>query len=420
MRNRPEASAEGMGRWRVMPDRRGAVTLLVALALPVMMGVLGLGIDISYWAMTRLDMQRIADVAAVAGVARYGATLQAADALNVAASVAELNGLPAGTRGGDGATTLTDRAGAYAATISFAAPGTLTVTIVKDAPRLFSALFLTVGTQPVSARAVARLMPRAHGGAACLLALSGAREAVLDDGASLLMPGCDLRANGALSVDAVSTVNVANLVAGATIGPDGAGVCALLTCVAYAAQMADPYHDLYGSLLHAPQNSVNLPVGQTMLVPPPAGTGYAWQPDGGSYTLAPGLYYINGDFSVAAGMTLSGTGVTIIVNGNIAIDGNASLHLSAPATGATAGLLLAATGGVVQFTGGAATELTGAVYAPDASLIIDGDNSAAADCVYAVAASVTLNGGASFVDRDCRAAGMTPILDLSGVASLVE
>ncbi|MBB2172071.1 pilus assembly protein TadG-related protein [Gluconacetobacter asukensis] len=43
------------------------MALLVALALPVLMGVLGLGIDVSYWAMTRLELQRVADIAAVAG-----------------------------------------------------------------------------------------------------------------------------------------------------------------------------------------------------------------------------------------------------------------------------------------------------------------------------------------------------------------
>ncbi|GAA4476184.1 hypothetical protein [Gluconacetobacter asukensis] len=354
------------------------------------------------------------------GVARYGARGQAADALDTAAAVAELNGLPAGTRSGDGATTLTDSAGAYVATITFAPPAILTVTIVKEAPRLFSALFLTSGTQPVSARAVARLMPRAHGGTACILALSGMGETVLDDGASLSMPGCDLRTNGMLTLGTEAAIDVANLVAGGTIGPDGNSVCSALTCVQHAAQAADPYADLYGALLGVPPHSVTLPLGQTMLGPPPTGVAYAWQPDGGAYTLAPGVYYINGDFRVNAGTTLSGTGVTIIANGNVVIDGAASLHLTAPTTGASAGLLFASTGGLFQFTGGATTTLTGAIYAPDANLIIDGDNGAAGDCVYAVAAFVTLKGSARFADGDCEAVGMMPIHDLSGVASLVE
>lgn len=413
----PEAA--GKSRW-ILSDRHGAVALLVALALPVLMGVLGLGIDVSYWAMTRLELQRIADIAAVAGVARYGASGQAADALDTAAAVAELNGLPAGTRGGDGATTLTDSAGAYVATIAFVPPATITVTIVKEAPRLFSALFLTSGTQPVSARAVARLMPRAHGGNACILALSGMGETVLDDGASLSMPECDLRTNGVLTLGTEAAIDVANLIAGGTIGADGNNACSALTCVQHAAQKADPYADLYGALLGVPSRSVNLPPGQTMLTPPPTGVAYAWQPDGGAYTLAPGVYYINGDFRVNAGTALSGTGVTIIVNGNIAIDGTASLHLVAPATGATAGLLFASTGRLFQFTGGAATTLTGTIYAPGANLVIDGDNGAAGDCVYAVAAFVTLKGGALFADGDCAAAGMMPIHDLLGVASLVE
>ncbi|GBQ29000.1 TadE family protein [Gluconacetobacter sacchari DSM 12717] len=408
------------GRGKGGRRSRGSVTLLVALALPALLAVLGLGIDIAYWAMTRQEVQRIADLAALAGVARYGAGGQASEALNVAASVAELNGLPAGLRGGDGATTLTDTAGAYAATITFIAPATLAVTIVKTVPRLFSALFLTSGTQPVAARAVARLLPRAHGGHACLLALSGAGETVLDDGASLRMAGCDLRANGTMTLGAVSAVDVANLVAGGTIGPEGNDVCPALTCIQYAAQAADPYAALYGPLLAVPSRTVGLPRGQTMLTPPPAGAAYAWPPDAGSYTLAPGIYDIDGDFSVHAGTTLTGTGVTFIVNGNVTIDGNAALHLAAPATGPAAGLLFAATGGLFQLAGGAATVLTGTLYAPRASLVLDGDNAAAGDCLYAVAASITLPGGAGFADADCQAPGMTPIPDLPGVASLVE
>ncbi|GBQ93090.1 hypothetical protein GLI01_04430 [Gluconacetobacter liquefaciens] len=416
----PDATGTGWRRLRREFDRRGAVALLVALALPVLMGVLGLAIDVSYWAMTRLELQRVADLAAVAGVARYGASGQVSDALDTAAAVAELNGLPAGRRDGDGIVTRIDMAGAYKTTITFAAPATLTVTIVKAAPRLFSALFLTSGTQPVSARAVARLTVRSRGGAACVLALSGAGETVLEDGARLSMPGCDLRTNGALALGAEAAIDVANLVAGGTIGPGDSDICSALTCVQYAAQMADPYAAPYGSLLAVPLHAVSLPKGQTTLSPPSVGTAYAWQVGGGDYTLMPGVYYISGDFSVNAGTTLTGVGVTIVASGNVTIDGNASLHLVAPATGPSAGLLFASAGGLFQFTGGTATTLTGAIYAPHASLVIDGDNRAAADCLYAVAASVTFKGGARFADGDCRAAGMRPIYDLPGVARLVE
>ncbi|MFT8420966.1 MAG: pilus assembly protein TadG-related protein [Gluconacetobacter sp.] len=416
----PDATGAGWRRLRREFDRRGSVALLVALALPVLMGVLGLAIDISYWAMTRLELQRVADLAAVAGVARYGASGQVSDALDTAAAVAELNGLPAGRRDGDGIVTRIDMAGAYRTTITFAAPATLTVTIVKAVPRLFSALFLTSGTQPVSARAVARLTARTRGGAACVLALSGAGETVLEAGARLSMPGCDLRTNAALALGAEAAVDVANLVAGGSIGPDGSDICSALTCVQYAARMADPYAAPYGSLLGGPVQAVNLPKGQTTFSPSPVGTAYVWQVGSGAYTLMPGIYYISGDFTVNAGTTLTGTGVTIIASGNVAIDGSASLHLAAPVTGASAGLLFASAGSLFQFTGGTATTLTGAIYAPQASLVIDGDNGMAADCLYAVAASVTFKGGASFADGDCRAAGMKPIYDLPGVASLVE
>lgn len=408
------------GSFPIPGAQRGAVALLVALALPVLIGILGLGIDVSYWAMTRMELQRTADLASVAGAMRYGVSQQVSDALGTAATVAELNGLPAGTRGGAGTDTLTDMYGPYAATVTFAAPSTIIVSITQAVPRMFSGLFLSSATQPVSARAVAKLAQRSNGAVACVLALSSVSFTVLNGNASLQMPGCDLRTNGSLTINGTPSVNVSNLIAGGTITQNGNSTCSAVTCVQGAPQESDPYSSLYKDQLSLPAKTIQLPQGQTTLNPPPAGDAYSWSLNGGTYTLNPGIYYINGDFNVNGNVTLTGTGVTIITNGNVNINGNADVNLTAPATGGTAGLLFGSTNSAFQLNGGSAISMTGSIYAPNANLIVNGSNSASGNCLYIVASTVTFNGGGQFSDSNCQASGMTPIYDFSGVASLVQ
>ncbi|WP_246396367.1 pilus assembly protein TadG-related protein [Gluconacetobacter tumulisoli] len=396
--------------------------LLAALAFPVLIGIMGLGIDVSYWAMTRVELQRMADVAAQAGVARYGATNVASDALTVAATVAELNGLPAGTRGGDGATTLTDSYGPYAATVTFAAPSTVTVSVTQAVPRMFTGFFLPTATQSISATAVARLAQRTNGGQACILALNNAGfSTIINGSASIQMPGCDMRANGSILVNGQSDINVANIVTSGSITQNGNGICGSVTCLQGTAQMPDPYASLYGTQLTVPSRTVSLANGQTTLNPPPAGMAYSsFSLSGGPYIFNPGVYYISGDFNVNGNVSLAGTGVTFITNGNININGSADVSLSAPASGATAGLLFGSKSSAYQLNGGSSVHLTGAIYMPNANLLVNGGNSATGTCLLIVAANVTFNGGGNFTDTNCQAEGMQPIYDLPGVARLVQ
>src|SRR5262249_29904845 len=69
-------------------------------------------------------------------------------------------------------------------------------------------------------------------------------------------------------------------------------------------------------------------------------------PANANVTLSPGTYIIDrGSFSVAGGATVSGNGVTIVLTDSggttpavVSINGGATINLSAPTSGATAGL----------------------------------------------------------------------------------
>ena len=65
-------------------DRSGSVAVMAALAMPVLIGVTGLGVEVSYWYLTQRSMQNAADSAAIAaatnGTANYSAEAKAAAA----------------------------------------------------------------------------------------------------------------------------------------------------------------------------------------------------------------------------------------------------------------------------------------------------------------------------------------------------
>ena len=90
-------AATRKGIWR---DRRASITVLVAVALPVMAIMAGIGVEVSQWALASSRLQRAADSAAVAGAKYYAASANASKAAGVAADTAEING-------GVGATTRT-------------------------------------------------------------------------------------------------------------------------------------------------------------------------------------------------------------------------------------------------------------------------------------------------------------------------
>jgi hypothetical protein len=91
-------------------------------------------------------------------------------------------------------------------------------------------------------------------------------------------------------------------------------------------------------------------------------------------TFSPGVYCISGGFTKT---TMTGTGVTfVMLNQGFKWNGNEQIHLSAPATGPTKGLLVYlpyGNKGPVWFNGTADTFFTGSLFAPDADLVLLGD-----------------------------------------------
>src|SRR5579862_8150988 len=85
----PMAIVQWAGRLRM--DRSGNVAVIMAFALPVLVGTLGLGFEVAVWYQVNRSMQHAADSAAIAA-ATNGSSNYNVEALAVAAQYGFVNG----------------------------------------------------------------------------------------------------------------------------------------------------------------------------------------------------------------------------------------------------------------------------------------------------------------------------------------
>jgi hypothetical protein len=128
---------------------------------------------------------------------------------------------------------------------------------------------------------------------------------------------------------------------------------------------------------------------------------------GANITLNPGIYYLEDDLSIQGGATLSGTGVTLVFTsgngtkyGSANISSNATVNLTAPTAGATAGIVVfgdrsAPSDTSFKFNGGSTQYLGGAIYVPSASIDYAGSAAASTNCTQIIGYTVTFSGNSS-------------------------
>ena len=138
-------------------------------------------------------------------------------------------------------------------------------------------------------------------------------------------PSCAMRENGSGTITAPSF----NLVGGATINPSHViGPILPAEQIPYPPQVDWPEPTCAGPATKT--GSTLSPGNWTGQFPP-----------NGVDTLEPGIYCVNGDFRINGGDTLTGNGVTVYMeSGDVVWNGGATINLSAPTSGDTAGLLV--------------------------------------------------------------------------------
>lgn len=395
----------------LLTQTKGNVAMVFALALPVVVGGAGFGVETTYWYYKSLELQAAADAAAHAGAIerRSGADDEAVT--DVAVMAATQNGYNSAV--GTAVVNAPPQSGPSAG------GDAVEVILTEVADRFFTRMFME-NEVDLRARAVAIYRTASN---ACVLALdpTAARAAEFAGNTTVSLTGCSVMANSR-AADAVNLRGSARLTVNCLISGGGAtiGSGATLTECRAPILNAPPVGDPYAEIPEPSPTGGCLSANGSTLSPGRYCSGLRLS---GTVTLQPGVYHVSGgDFRVNANADIRGTGVTIVLHGTSSLNfnGNATVNLSAPTSGATAGILFfgdrSGSGGSI-LNGTASSRLTGAVYLPRQSLSYLGNFSGSGGCVRVVARTVTWSGSTS-LSADCSAYGIPsiPVLHLVQLA----
>jgi Flp pilus assembly protein TadG len=178
---------------RFLRDRDGNISIIGALALPVLIGVVALVAEFGHGLLTRAENQRVADLAAYAGALAYTSTSSTSSMTSAVNAVAALNGIPSSQ--------------VTASLVSSPKTPTNQAVTVEISTSNFLLLAPILGASsslPVNADAYAEV-----GGStpACIIALNAAQTGVtLSGGTSISAPQCAVASNNTVTVPCGTTI----------------------------------------------------------------------------------------------------------------------------------------------------------------------------------------------------------------------
>jgi len=397
----------------------GAIAVIMALSLPVVIGFVGLGVEVGLWFHAKRGLQSAADAAALSGAYER----LAGHAYGVAVSSAEQAAAVNGYSGGLDDTidvNVPPLSGEFAGDVD-----AVEVIISRQMRLLFTGMILDDNVR-IDAYAVAILTPGDD--PFCVLALNPTvGGAVSIGGTANVTLDCGIAANSNAN-DAVEIFGNADVLAGNVQTAGGISVSGNgeLTTVKgekeNAPRVKDPYADIPepDDEVCDHNQEVKVQNNQTVTLQPGVYCG-GIRISGGVAHFAPGVYILRGgDLKIIGGVT-TGDDVFFYLtekNGTYAevdIAGNAAVTLNADPDGDSvggdyAGMLFMqddnATGTSSKFNGGADMELGGIIYFPSQPIDFTGGASAGG-CTVIVGSVVTFSGN-SGMQIACENRGVTP------------
>jgi hypothetical protein len=390
---------------------RGSVAILVALMLVMLIGFSALGTEIVYAMFKQRQMESTASSAALAGAIAL-MTGHPTDFTIETRAVATTAGFTNGTAG----VTVTinhpplsgpNTGNASAVEVIVGQPQTLPL----------SSLF-RAGPWSVTGRAVAT---EGNSASDCVLALDpgSATGVSITNGAVVTLSQCGLGVNtngsSALLVQGATLNTKSVSISGTDTVNNGGTINATNGVKTSQPVVANPYS---GTLVPSDTGCMTY-TNKSQTLSPGVYCGISIG-NGANVMMSAGVYVIagnsNGGFSVAGGSQVNGTGVTIVLTGSGSdyatanITNGAIVNLSAPTTGATAGLVFFAdpsspsTPGST-FGGGSQMTLTGALYFPSQTVNYQNGTATTATCTQLIAWLIVFQGGASF-NSNCANTGV--------------
>ncbi len=392
--------------WRLLARFAGAtdgsVVTYVALALPVLVGAVGLSVDVGSWHVNQRTIQSATDSAAVSAaleIMRSGTQTAIADA---AENDAAYNGFS--TANGD---TMTINNPPLSG-IALGAGDSVEVIIQRDAPTFFSSLFLD-GPVALSARAVARVELND----ACVWALDpSARGAVKVAGGAQVTMSCGILVNST-DTESISQDGGACLTSTQIKTAGGYnGSCINPQPFTNTAPVNDPLAGLPAPVItgcdHTAKTKVN--GGDVLTLTPGVYCGSIEVLSSGSVHFEPGVYVMDGaGLTFSAQSTITGNDVHFYLSENsgtadaINIQAGATVNLTAGTTGQLAGVLFyhdanSPTNVTHSLAGEGTMDLEGILYFPGQDVAFAGGSALSAAASLLIARTVTFVGHSELGD----------------------
>jgi Flp pilus assembly protein TadG len=422
---------------KLLQAERGAFAIIFAILLPVLLAVVGLGVDVSLWYMNKRQLQAATDAAAVAAVLEKA---KGSDAATIEAS-ANVEASRNGWKAANGSFALHNPPLAPSA---FTADATaVQVVLSQNSPMFFARIFMEGENISLNAKSTARLKSAQDGGTGCILALHTTQSKALEfaGNVNLSMPNCAIASNsnasGSISLTGSASVTVYSAQAVGVISDAHSLLTADHGKTNNASAITDPYASLAVPSIGSTCDQTNFKVkpSDSESINASGDTPYVFC-NGldvqGTLTLGPGTYVINkGSLNLNSGASLTAHNATFIVTSTTGSDyakfdmnGNASVNLSAPSSGTYKGVLLYADrNGPYQdhkINGTSSAIYNGALYLPSAHADFNGNSGTGSTaCTQLIAKTIKLTGNAGVTATGCTALGAKP-LPLSMTVIMVE
>lgn len=412
-----------------LQDVRASVMPLVALTLPVVLSLGGLGVDAGSWLMAQRNLQTAADAAAIAGAWESGRGYK--DKIDYSARkeavnngfVEDLGDITIGSSLGAGKSVVGDR---------------VEVVLSQRVPVFFLRL---AGREYVDVKAAATASVTSVGDEFCILSLDRSADGALKTSGTvdLAMPDCGIAVNSASDRGMTINGNVEITVQDVHLSGEYVitGRSAELTydsLMVGAPPIVDPYADLTPppfAACTAHSLSHPLRVTSSTTLNPGVYCGGIVITGNNTVRMNPGVYIMaGGDFNVSGGGSLTGNGVTIILtNGGGTSGPTASTYGMFNVTGGRTVTLTASTSGTYEgiavfqdrhaprsvpqgnfLTGTSTIRVDGLMYFPSQELNYGGGAVASTDgyCTRMISNTVVMH-GTPLIGNDCADRDLRPI-----------
>lgn len=432
---------------RFAADKSAVTAIFTALMAPIIVGFVGLGIDVGVWYGKKRDLQSATDAAAISAALTYIANHDAGGAEEIGKADAIRNGFDDAI--GSMLFSFEDIEGEDEAEGEI--ERTTEVTMTEPQKLFFSGIFLD---RPVVIRTRAVASATALPGKHCILALDPEMDGAVEfNGTANASINCGVASNS-VSDESVLIAGSAILTAdpvdsAGDIMVQGSATLNTLTPPRLGGTVPDPYDDLDVPVSPAACITADeLPSGVTVnasgvstsadnltLVPGRYCNGLSLT-NAENTQFAPGIYIIDRDeFRTTGSTSMHGDGVTFILTGSgtdyatVNFAGGTDARFTAPTEGPYAGILFYQDRNAPSFRGaslvtnsilgGSSADLVGVIYFPSQEVRFTGgaEVGGANRCLHLVARKVTVTGNAH-IGSDCEGAGVKPIKRM--VVKLIE